>query len=215
MTWIGERLAAGSLGRDDVNQHIMNVYAEPLKIYYLGSSFRTLGDADDMVQGFFASRLDQDQFFDNWQQSGMRLRRWLMNGFLFYLREQIRSRKRDGRIGAMPEQPPAEPDDAGAAELMDRAWAESIVRRAYADGADACREAGQSAHWDIFVQHHLHGRSYQDIVGGTDVTPAQAVVMARTATMKFRNALRESIRRDGVATGAIDDEIQQLMEAMK
>ena len=59
-TWIGDRLAGGCASA--VNRHIMDVYARPLKIYYMGTSDRWLGEADDIIQGFFADRLAREDF---------------------------------------------------------------------------------------------------------------------------------------------------------
>ena len=44
MTWIRDRLDSGEEGRRDVTSHLMEVYAEPLRIYLLGSSFRSAGE---------------------------------------------------------------------------------------------------------------------------------------------------------------------------
>ena len=69
-TWLGRALVRGHEGLSEANHHIMDVYAQPLKVYYLGSSFRTLGEPDDVVQGFFADRLARelrklDESFNN------------------------------------------------------------------------------------------------------------------------------------------------------
>src|SRR5882672_12709738 len=86
-TWIGRKLQEGKAGRAEVNRHLMSVYAWPLQVYFRGSSDRWLGEPEDIVQGFFADRLDREEFLPGCQESGLRLRRWLMNGFCFYLKE--------------------------------------------------------------------------------------------------------------------------------
>ena len=76
-TWIGARLVDGHAGRADVNRHLMTVYLRPLKIYFMGTSERWLGEPDDVVSGFFADRLARENFLDDWIASGVSLRRWL------------------------------------------------------------------------------------------------------------------------------------------
>ncbi len=71
----------------------METYTEPLSNYVAGSSFRSLSTPKDLVSGFFASRLAQTAYFEKWIDSGLPLRRWLINGFLFFLQEEARRRK--------------------------------------------------------------------------------------------------------------------------
>ena len=39
-TWIGMRMGEGSQGRDELNRHVMSVYAFPLRVYFLGTRDR-------------------------------------------------------------------------------------------------------------------------------------------------------------------------------
>ena len=209
-TWIHQRLEDGSAGRDVVNEHVMSVYAHPLRIYFLGSSFRSLGEAEDMVAGFFASRLERQGYFDQWRDSGMRLRRWLMNGFLFYLKEEIRRQKRND-ASSLSEDRPTPVTDSPDADF-DRAWAQSMVRDAWIEAARTCEADGLGEHWQLFVRHHVEGLAYKDFVTEFDVTPSQAAVMVRTATNRFKRAVRERVQIDGVPEGEVDDELRRLME---
>ncbi len=211
-TWIDHRLAEGPAGRTLVNEHVMNVYAHPLRVYFLGSSLRSLGDPDDMVDGFFASRLDRDGYFDQWRESGLRLRRWLMNGFLFYLREEIRRQRRDGKSSLGQE--PVMPAGSGPDEDFDRAWAMAMVRDAWADAAKSCEADGLGDHWRLFIRHHVDGLAYKEFVHEFDVTPSQAAVMVRTATGRFKKAVRHRILMDGVHENDVNEELQRLMEIM-
>jgi DNA-directed RNA polymerase specialized sigma24 family protein len=211
-TWIHARLDEGNAGRDLVNKHIMSVYSHPLKVYFLGSSLRTLGEAEDMVAGFFASRLDREGYFDQWQESGLRLRRWLMNGFLFHLREEIRRQKRDGKssLGEDPITPMTDSPDAD----FDRAWAIAMVRDAWSDASMSCEKDGLGDHWRLFIRHHVEGLPYKEFVDEFEVSPSQAAVMVRTATTRFKNAVRDRILIDGVRESEVNSEIERLMEIM-
>ena len=115
----------------------METYAEPLGNYVAGSSFRSLGTSKDLVSGFFASRLAQPAYFDRWIESNLPLRRWLINGFLFFLQEELRRRKSeraDSLASASIDEPRSNAETA--VEEFDRIWAASMVRSA----ASAARE---------------------------------------------------------------------------
>ncbi|MDG1899977.1 MAG: hypothetical protein P8I74_08950 [Phycisphaerales bacterium] len=209
-TWIHDQLRDGDDGRSLVNEHIMSVYAHPLKVYFLGSSLRSLGEPEDMVAGFFASRLARDGYFDQWRESNMRLRRWLINGFLFFLKEEIRRQKRSGgsSLGEDPVTPMIENADAD----FDRAWAQAMVRDAWLEASRSCEADGLEDHWRLFIRHHVDGLPYKEFVGEFDVTPSQAAVMVRTATGRFKQAVRDRIIIDGVRESDVNSEIQRLME---
>ena len=213
-TWIDDRLGEGSEGREALNRHVMSVYADPLRVYYLGTSYRRqLGDPDDVIQGFFASRLDRPDFLEKWSGSGLKLRRWLMNALLFYLREQIKQNKlrstRHPPLDLM-----AEPGD-DAPDEGDAAWAVSVVRSACVATAAACEAVDQKAHWDLFFLHRMRGRSYLSLAQEFDITPKRASVMVRTVERKFRDQVRRSIMIDGVPEDQVDGEIRHLLEVTR
>ena len=97
-TWIAERVtqcfdgeanpAQARAARDALNDHVMRRYFEPLRAYAQGSGWRSLGESADLVNGFFASRLEQADYLLRWRDSGLPLRRWLMNGLLLHLHER-------------------------------------------------------------------------------------------------------------------------------
>ena len=211
-TWIGRRLLDGEQGRSQVNRHVMEVYALPMRVYFLGTSDRWIGEPDEVIQGFFADRLARPGFFEDWQNSGLPLRRWLMNAFSFYLLELRRARRRDGRAGPMDDDPPTFSGDPNAA--VDRAFIVSVVRRALQSARLLCEEQGLEDHFTVFIRHHYQGRSYKHIGEEFGVDHARAAVMARTAGRKFRAALREILEQDGTARAEIDQEIVVLLETV-
>ena len=209
-TWLGSRLVLGKEGRADVNQHVMSVYAWPLTVYFRGTRDRWLGEPEEIVQGFFADRLAREHFFSDWLQSGLPLRRWLINAFCFYLSEVKRARKRN----EIDFEPPDEQVDAGAKpeEILDRAFVVSVVRRALQQTHDRCATQGLEQHWRVFIRRHYQGAGYQEIAMEFDIDTARAAVMARTAARKFRDALRDLLMRDGATPEHVDSEIQTLLE---
>lgn len=210
-TWIDRRLDEGKAGRLDANRYVMATYAAPLRIYYLGTNMRWLGEPDDVIGGFFEDRLRKADYFDRWQASGMRLRRWLINGFCFYLRELRRSARRDRTAACQGDTVTFNGDPAA---VVDREAARAFVSRAIEQTQQACLDEGLETHWRIFLRHHVDHAPFAAIAGEFDVDPARAAVMSRTARRKFHIALVDVLTRDGVAREEMNREIQWLLEAI-
>jgi len=210
-TWIADELRTGRDGRQNVNFHLMKTYAWPLRVYYLGTNLRWLGEPDDVIGGFFESRLGQELFLEKWRRSGIRLRRWLMNAFCFYLMELRKQRMRHKPPIEVGEEPVTFVGDPEAA--IDRAAVVAFVRHAMEEAAQECVKEGLEAHWGIFLRHQVDGTPFRRIADEFHVDSARAAVMSRTATRKFRRALREVLVRDGVAEDQCAHEIQLLLES--
>ena len=210
-TWIGSQLDQGDQGRLDVNQHIMAVYARPLTIYLRGSSWNRFGEADEVINGFFASRLDKPEFFEQWKASGKRLRYWLINALRFHLQESWRRTKRN-QSEPLPDfdQAPSQ-DDYNA---FDRAWARECVQSACREACDQCATEGLDVHWSIFHQHHIEGTPYRQIAAELDISPGRCAVMVRTATSRFKESLLRRLALDGMPDDGATPEIDKLMEVL-
>jgi hypothetical protein len=206
-TWIDARLAEGAPGREAVNRHIMEIYRWPLEVYC--RSLGLEGDPGDVVRGFFADRLGRDDFVVKWRASALPLRRWLINGMRYYLREEWARmvRDRDRRV---------ELDDATAEGLSreaERAYVVSIVGQASREAQAACEAAGYGEHWRLFLAHVLDEEPFGSLGRRFGVDERRAAVMARTARNHFRRALRELLRRDGLPLdeAALDEEMRSII----
>ena len=158
-TWIERKLLEGDAGRGAVNHHVMEIYSVPLEVYCRGIPARDLGEPEDLVRGFFADRLDRENFFDDWKASDLRLRRWLMNAIAFYLKEQRRKKIRDQRVQPLEIDPFGTPEETDKA--TDKAFAISIVRKALEDSRAVCATKGLEEHWKIFYRHYYEGPQLQ------------------------------------------------------
>jgi DNA-directed RNA polymerase specialized sigma24 family protein len=205
-TLIGRLLGDRERGMIAAAQHVMTVYAGPLKVYYTGSSFRTLGDADDIVQGFFASRLSRENFMHDWLNSRRQLRFWLMTAFKHFLFEQARARKCDRERMA---------SDEGIDVRCDQDDELTLVRQAMQSAEEACRAAGQEDHWRVFVRHHVDGRSYEQLQDELGIDRKRFNVMARTAGNKLKSALRDLLAWPDASEEDIDAELRDLMEVIQ
>lgn len=214
MTWIRDRLDSGEEGRRDVTSHLMEVYAEPLRIYLLGSSFRSAGEPEELINGFFANRLARREYMEGWRSSDKRLRRWLINGLIFYIKEEYRRQKRRG-ASLSDEAEAGLEDPSDQYRAFEQAWAASVVRRAMSMASVRCSQEGLGAHWDIFVRHHIQQQPYAVCCQEHGVNAARAAVMSRTAATRFRDAVRELVSMDGADEKSIDQEIAGLRDLMQ
>lgn len=213
-TWLCGVVGQGDGGAKEAARHVMEVYAWPLSVYYRGSTFRWLGEPDDVVRGFFADRLGREEFFERWLDSGRRLRHWLIVAFKHYLYETSRSRRRDGRIaGGSAIEDSSSPDSRD--EALDGFWREtarSVVAVAMERAEASCAADGLREHWEVFRRHMVDGASYAQIEVEQGVPATRAAVMARTAGNRFRSALRDSVAWPGASEADVVAEIASLME---
>ena len=209
-TWIQRKGDEGDTGRAEINHHIMSIYSFPLRVYFQGTSDRQLGEPDEVINGFFENRLSRPDFLAGWFKTDMRLRRWLINAFCYYLLELRRERRKANKFNSLEDQV-VEPGREETRRI-DHAFVVSLVRQAMAEAEAACRAKKLEAHWNLFVAHTLQGRSYADLAGEFKVTAGRAAVMNRTAEQHLKVAVRLLLERDGVALESIDQEIHSLLE---
>ncbi|MDB3961510.1 hypothetical protein N9411_00670, partial [bacterium] len=168
--WIRSQLLQGDAGATAIRRHVMVVYYEPLQKYFNATSFRGSGESQDVVSGFFASRFSNPSYVEQWLESAKPLRRWLINGFLFYLHEMNRSRARSERSDVVLN------DDVfiHRAEIFEIEWARTIVRLAADRARQECERRGLVENWRMFEQHHLKGRPYRVLAEERKMSPRRA-----------------------------------------
>lgn len=206
-------LVAGEEGLAKVRNHIMSVYREPLVIYFQGRSDRWLGEPDDIVVGFFADRLGRTDYLEKWREHGGRLRYWLIRGLDYYLKELRKKRRNVPK----PTGDPSDdiPADSEAVErAFDRVFIQSLIREALTRAEAACQEQGLLEHWRVFELHHLMGLPYAELSDETGLSPERAAVMTRTATKRFRAALRDIMVQDGISPELVNQELAYLLEVV-
>lgn len=207
-SWICTQIQRGPDGLAAANKHIMAGYAQPLRIYLLGSSFRALGDPDELINDFFANRLGRSDFLAKWEASQRPMRYWLLVGFRYYLMEQLAKRQQHDSTQANL----ADLDRASdPAHAFHREVARSLVREAAQQAESACQHDGLSEHWSLWIRHHLEGRSMKALAAESGHDLVRVKVMMRTAGNRFRRALRELLRWPGATREHLDHEIRELV----
>lgn len=204
--WLRSQLLRGERGRDAVRGHVMEVYYVPLQKYFKATSFRTLGESHEFVAGFFASRLSKEDYLLRWEESELPLRRWLVNGFLFYLRESVRARTR----AAHPSPPDAGQELAQRAESFEIDWARMIIRLSVDRARLECEKRGLIENWNLFEAHHLQARPYHELATERSIHPSRAAEQSRTAARYMRRAMLEILERDGVSDSEVEAEIARI-----
>jgi len=195
----------------------MERYAEPLAVFVRGSSLSRLGEPAEIVNGFFAARLSDARFLAGWAASGMRFRRWLMNGILFYGQGLARDRMRAQQRGG-----PVEPreldriEGAGSTGELDfeRAWALAVVREATARAEIELLEEGRSVDFDIFRRHAIDGQPYAAFAHQLDRSEQQCAGATRLVAQRVRAKLAELLAEEGVPERELDDEIARVREML-
>jgi DNA-directed RNA polymerase specialized sigma24 family protein len=218
-TLLERLLNLGTDGHRQAANHIMEVYEKPLQVYFLGSSFANdLGDAGDVVRGFFADRLSRPSFLHDWQLSGRRLRYWLITAFKHYLYEQRHGSNRKDRQWQSLDTRNGEHDggeDHSPERAFHREVALSVVHLALERAKVSCEDSGHAVHWEAMLRHHLDGRTFEELSREFGIEAPRLRVMARTAGNRFRRCLREELRWPGAHAEDIDREIFLLMEVLK
>lgn len=198
-------------------RHVMERYAAPLEVFVRGSSLARLGEPAEIVHGFFASRLSDAAFLEAWAQAsrarGMRLRRWLMNGILFYGQGLARDRGRAVARGASVD--PGELDGregAGATAELDfeRAWALAMVREATARAEEALRGEGRADDFEIFRRHAVEGLPYAAFAREFGRSETQCAGATRLVAQRVRAQLAALLREEGVDEPELEDEVARM-----
>jgi DNA-directed RNA polymerase specialized sigma24 family protein len=214
-SWITRMLARGPEGEQEVARFVMSAYLLPLKSY--ARSLPGWGELDheDAVHDFLANKVNVPDYFVGWSKSGRPLRRWLVNGFHFRLKDRRRKATTDRqRTEAAAPELLSEIDDARFAEF-ERTWAQDLIRRAVERAATECEARGLGDHWEVFKRHHIDGLTYRELVGPYRLPPRRLARMSRTAADRLRVVIQELLERDGVGPDDVAAEIARLLELVR
>ena len=195
----------------------MERYATPLAVFVRGSSLSRLGEPAEIVNGFFAARLSDSAYLADWAKSGMRLRRWLMNGILFFgqglQRDRARAADRGGSVE--PRMLDRRVGDSAQAEAnFERSWALAIVREATARVEDELGDEGRSVDFDIFRRHAIEGLPYAAFAQEVGKSAQQCAGATRLVAQRVRARLAEILREEGVPEAEVDDEIARVRSVL-
>ena len=185
-------------------------YWKPLYSYLRASGFGN-DKAKDLVQGFLAEKVIDQELIRQADKTRGKLRTFLLTAIRNYAINLKRSEKTspgldksDGNVTAF--------DDPETA--YDKAWADQLLQDVLGQLQVECRKRGKTVHWRLFqewlLELHTDGQRPQmknlaEKYGIGD--PAQAYHMIENIKRRFRSILREELRMLVDSDGEVDTEI--------
>ncbi len=210
LTWILDRLAEGDRGAPTLREHLMERYREPLLIYVRGSTLRSLGEADELVHGFFAQFFSRADALNRWAESGTRLRRWMMNGLVLHARGLRRDASRNRETGSVDALEGWAAGGPSAEEAYEAAWARSLLSDAATAVQAELHAEGRSAAWEVFARHIIDGRPYAECCPPLGYTVDDGRTVTRMVSIRIRRTLRELLLQEGTPEADISAELRLL-----
>ena len=211
--------ARAESARDALRRHVMERYTPALTTYVSTPELRRVGERDELVSGFYARTMADHSFFVRWRQSGMPLRRWLMNAMAFHCRGVVRDAQRDGRRSVDADaaeiatrMPSGELDPADA---FDRAWALALSNEAYAMVQADLAARGRGEDDSVFRMHVVDGLTYAQVAARTGRTEAECLNTARRVAAALRAAVRDLLREEGVPPSQLDGAVDEVLAIME
>lgn len=188
---------------------LLGRYADPLVVYTRGSSLRTVADPVELVQGFLADRLLRDDYLRKWLDSGMALRRWLINGLHLYAKETRRADQRHAQLDAAYDAHGQRVPEAEAA------WSRALLMNACEHVESELRRSGHDTAWEIFRRHFIDGRSYRELSREFAMNAAAMAESSRRVSGLLRETVRLLLVREGVAPKDVERELYAMLEALQ
>lgn len=189
---------------------------------------RTIEDAQDLTQGFFAHLLERRDFDAVRREKG-RLCSYLLvalKHFLSHERERSAAIKRGGCRTLISldemlshERNDPEPADALTADLIyERRWALTVLDRVLQKLASVYRAAGNAELFDYFersLAEEPGELSQAQIAAATHMTENAVKQAYHRIRRAYRELLREEIAQTVAAPGDVEDELQHLVSVLR
>ena len=184
-------------------------------------------DAEELLQGFLASKLISQDILAQADRGKGRLRSFLLVSLHRYMIAEMRKRsavKRCDRNVAPIDDYSDVPDASSEPSArFHRAWARQVLAEATERMKAECESAGRPEVWAIFDARVLapaEGRadaaSYDQLVSQFSLaSPAQASNLLVTAKRTFTRTLREVVGQYVDDESEIDQEIRELRDALR
>ena len=210
----GEAPGGGSAtaARAALRAHLMERYYDALRTYVRTGALVQLGEPDEIVGDFFAKTVDAPGFLRRWRDSGLTLRRWMMNAIAFHCQGALRDRQREQRREVSSHELDAKVgSSADASRAFDRAWAVALAGEAFAIAQADAEERGRPQDALAFRMHALDGMTHRDIAAQLGITETQCAHAARRVSERMREAVRTLLRDEGVAGGELDAAVAEVL----
>jgi hypothetical protein len=201
-----------SLGKIELaRSHVMSHAYAPLCAYVRAGRLRNIGTPEDLVGGFIGSRFARDDYFLLWltQTPPITLRRWLVNGLVFYAHEHVAQERRARRATEL-----AAPDASLEPEpwrALDRAWRRGVLQVACDRVQLAYTREGRSDFWRLFTRHVLEGVSYPALEIELSIAATRAPMITRTALRRLRAEIELLLADERIAQPEREAEFRAIL----
>ncbi len=171
----------------------------------------------DLVHGFIADRMLTPGYLERWRESSLPLRRWIMNGLLFFILERRRgeARRRAVHVPIETAEDATMQRCADGVPDGDSEWARRIVSESAREASEICRTRGLSDHWTIFFQRFVAGRSVACIAEEFGLSRRQVADRCREAAKHFRAVLKRRLARSGAGRPGAAASIHDLLDLLQ
>lgn len=183
--------------------------------------------AEDITQGFFASLLD-GKFFQDADPDVGRFRTFLLTALQRYAghqRQRDQAQKRGGHLRQLSidatdgerrfgREPVV---DATPESMFQRQWALTVLQRALQSVENYYSDAGKS-HLFAALKYHLDGgepTSHAEVAERLEMTEGAVKAAAHRLRERYRQAVRDEVAGTLASDQEVDEEIRQLMEAVR
>ncbi len=207
---------------------LLQTYLPVLK-WYLGRHYGLdPHQREDLVQGFVAAKILNQDLLSRADRSRGRFRTFLLNAFQNYVRDELRKARAarrappGGALLPLEEADRVSSEDADMERQFHRAWVRHSVAKAVQGMKGECAAHGREDVWAIF-----HSRLLAPMLGGDapesyDVlvarlglaSPSQASNLLITAKRMFNRHLRRVIADTVAAPAQVEDELRELKRSL-
>lgn len=218
-------LLAQARGRSPAAQEAVAELAERYyrPVYaYLQAIVRNAETAEELTQGFFATKFLTGALVARASRSEGRFRHYLKQALRNYVKDAWRQAERQKRRPPERELRPDEdsagwdrliPEHAPAADAaFHAAWVRALLGDALERVRRICDERGQLAHFELFVARYVNEAGGWRVLGqrfGLQEKTARS--RAETILRHFRFVLREMLRQEVGSEQDVDEEIAALL----
>lgn len=212
---------------DDALERLCEAYWSPLYTYARRRT-RDEHEAQDLTQAFF-ERLLEKRYLAVADKRRGRFRAFLITTFKHFLSkewEKANAAKRGGKAAkisldfpSVDSQLKIEPGAGLTAEQhYEKQWARTLIKRVMDSIEAEFAAKGKSAHFEQlkgFILEDGSGKTYAEAAAQMDLTPAAARKAGSRLRVRFRERLRDEVGQTLATPNEIDDEIRDLLAALK
>jgi hypothetical protein len=205
---------------------LLRRYSPALKSYLLANRWGSADHVDDLLQGFLADKVLEQDLIRHADRARGRFRSFLMTALKRYVigearRERALKRSPGERMVVDAEAALATHSAAPVADGFDVAWARQVLSLALEQMRAECDTGGREDVWGVFEARVLEPMLRQadpvplgELVRRFNVTADQASNLLATAKRMFARNLRHVVGEYAEGEEDVEDEIRSLREIL-